>query len=384
MTEIAREFLEDVNVGDHIKVRYGTDNNQETAEGIVESITENFLKLKRKDGGTSKIRLDDSLRSLDVIVSAPELTNTNQEIINKHVDTPKPNPQIVIEESKPKFKILRYFVLLEPAQSYEFIIKEQIKDIKDTMKKVENKILLSELNSVLNSLDSAIKNNQVEYKYHDLRAKILRTWDICNADEDYELFYLFTGVLAVVAKDYDYALEPLIRAQKYSLASYAASMKHRSSDTEVFKFCSLLSKQERTIDSYVAETCINRRDVEVLQELLEANKDDADICEKIASCAKMLFTSSNGELSADIDEGLSAYDTTKQLLEAVPEDWKKHSEILERWQEYQQYTYPEHQDTNSYQAGSQLVGKIYRYENAIGKNWIHLTRSLFLHQASLR
>ena len=370
MTEIAREFLEDVKVGDYIKIRYGTDLNQESAEGIVDSITENFLKLKKKDGGTAKIRLDDSLRSLDIVSTNPEPSVTNnQSSVGKYTPTPTPALSDTKPESKAHFKITRNFVELEPAKTYNFDAKEQIQNIKRLMKRVNNKNLLNEMNRVLTALESAIKNKQISYKYHDLRAKILRTWEICNVDEDYELFYLFVGVLAIVAGDYDYALEALIRAKKYSLAAYVASITYRSNETEIFKFCTLLSKEEMNIDQSTAEICVKRRDSEVLQEILENNKDNVDLCEKIATCAKILFTSSNGKLTTNIDSTYSAYETSKQLLNSIPDSWKNKSTILKNWQEYQKYCYPETENWESNDLESQLVGKIYRYENVTGKNW---------------
>ena len=219
LTEIAKEFLEDVNVGDYIRIRYGTDLNQETAEGTVDNITENFLKLRKKDGGTSKIRLDDSLRSLDVINLNSDLSSANKQN-NFEKNIPAYELSDIKVSDKSHFEIKRKLFELDPAKPYNFEAKDQIQDIKIFMKKVNNKNLLNEMNRVLNALDSAIKNKQISYKYHDLRAKILRTWEFCNSDEEYELFYIFVGVLAVVAEDYDYALEALIRAKRYSLAAY--------------------------------------------------------------------------------------------------------------------------------------------------------------------
>ena len=68
MTELARELLEDVNQNDYVKIRYGTDQNQEFAEGTVTKVTDNFLTLTRVDGSRLKIRVDD-LRALDMPTS---------------------------------------------------------------------------------------------------------------------------------------------------------------------------------------------------------------------------------------------------------------------------------------------------------------------------
>ena len=369
LTEIAKEFLEDVNVGDYIKIRYGTDLNQETAEGTVDNITENFLKLKKREGGTAKIRLDDSLRSLDIINSNVATTDSVDKKNNFEDQVPARELPAIKVETKPHFEITRNLMKLEPANPYHFDSKEQLQNIKIFIKRMPNKNLLNEMNRVLNALDSAIKNKQVSYKYHDLRAKLLRTWEICNSDEEYELFYLFVGVLAVVAEDYDYALESLIRAKKYSLAAYVSSITYRSNETEIFKFCALLSKQESNIDQSIADICVKRRDSDVLQELLENNRDNEEFCEKLAACAQTVFLASNGELTANIDSNFSAYDTTKQLLNSVPDSWKNESSILQQWKEYQNYHYPEVETLESTESESQLVGKIYRYENVTGKNW---------------
>ena len=66
MTEIAKELLEGVNVNDRVKVRYGTNESQDLAEGTVIRLSENFLSLNKNDGGVIIIRLDE-FRSLEII-----------------------------------------------------------------------------------------------------------------------------------------------------------------------------------------------------------------------------------------------------------------------------------------------------------------------------
>lgn len=339
MTEIARELLEGVNINDRVKVRYGTSESQDLAEGIVVRISENFLSLQKSDGGAIRIRLDDSLRALEVIMSAGA--------------APAPIPAGV--------QILKPPVKLEPAPPYEFNVKQWLVSLRNLVKKFDDATFKSNASSIIAAFEAAVKTNNLGYKYHDVRAKILAMWNDCEPEVEYEFFYQALGVLAVAAQDYDYALEPLARAKKYALAAYSAELALKENAPDVFKLCALLNDELSDITQDVAEICVKRRDVDVLQKLLDKNIENADACEKIFTCAVELFKASGGSLTENIARDENPYVAAKKVLASVPEKWKRSSLILQRWDEYCGYSYPK-PAIKTKKVGEKLTGKIYNYK----------------------
>ena len=352
MTDIAKELLEDVNINDHINVSYGTDNAQKFVEGILIKQSENFLTLIN-ESGQIKILIND-LRSLQIIKSP------------KPIPPPSPSPSPSPSPKPNDFSITREFIELKNSSQYDFDARKIIDKIKAPLKNLTNINLKKIIGGILESLKNAVKNKQVDYKYHDLRARLLKTWDICNSDEDYELFYLMLGVLAVIAKDYRYSLEPLVRSKEFLLAEYSAEVENLSFEGDIFKFCSLFSRQTNEINLETAEICIKRKDAAILIELLNENKNDDNICEKIATCAKMIFEASGAKLTTSITNNDSAYESAKKFFEMLPVEWKNQSTILNHWLEYKQYKYPKPQINEVNAKNSQLVGKIYNYTS---KHW---------------
>lgn len=350
MTKIAEELVEGIQPGDYIRIRYGTDSQQDTSEGTVVKITENFLHLNQKTGGVAKIRLDDSLRSLDAYNEGDVRSGTH----SGRNDTEAQGKST----QNTKFQIMRQFVGLTPAIPYNFVFDDWINSVKDLLKKTSNMVIKNAINGVFDSLNVAIKSNSIAYKYHDLRARIHQLWDKCGTDADYDIFYLSLGILSIAARDYEYSLEPLIRAKKYALAAYVASIGGFSDFSKILTFCSLLSKETTDVNQYISEICIANKDVEALKRLLLIYRENNDICEKIASCAFMLFNASGSKLTCDITPYFSAYDSAYQILGEIPNDWKNNSIILECWDEYEQYVYPRASDLTKLPFDEIIVGKI--------------------------
>lgn len=365
MKEHVKSLLEMLKpkVGDTIRVRYGTESNQDSDEGVVTFLDEKWLILHQ----TNIILLDD-IRSLSLMSSVAPRSFVSDE------------PQPVPVPPKPSdFRITRKLIALPPAQPYNFVVRDWLEQLKRDIGSIGNSALKNKLTGAYDSFDSAVKNNDLAPRYHDLRARILIQWNNCGAENEYAFWYLFVGVLAVVAKDYAYAMEPLIRAKQYSLAAYAAASAHKTEEAEVFTVCSLLSGETNDINRYIAEICKSRHDVEVLSTLLESNKDNDDACERVAACAYSVFLESGGKLKSDIEPYKSAYETAKQLLDSVPEDMKKPGAILKYWNEYRRYTYPKPETETETNSGERLTGKIYKYEAGAGKCWGFISSEHFFH-----
>lgn len=323
MTEIAAELLEDVKPGDHIRVRYGTITDQSTVAGTVIKWNEHLLTLKKADGTATKIRLDD-LRALDSISPAS--------------DTPTSHES---HREETKHHILRQMVTLSPADPFTFVESDHIALIHNLIKNAQNAPFKQEIRGVLDSLDVARKQHNLEYKYHDLRARTINLWPLCHTTADFNIFYTFLGILAILAKDYEYSLEPLVRAHRYTLASYAATMDNLTDSSQVFTCCALLSGESKVINKYISEICVTRRDVDFLKSLLQLYKNDTILCEQIASCCFSLFTASHGQLSRDIVPYDSAYTASEQLLAAIPNNWSNTQSAVSYWEKFRQYSYPE-------------------------------------------
>lgn len=342
MTEIVKELLEDVQCGDFVQIRYGTSTDQTIVEGFVEKWTSNFLYLRKQCKNIAKIRLDD-LRSLEQKNStSPLLVEENKSLhfpsdINKEQTTPQEN---AVEFTGP-FRVLRQMVALSPGQTYKFDAGCEIDSIKKLVKSSSNLVIKKVVGGVIDSLWSAIKNKVVGDKYRELSGKICELVRSCETAIDFDICYSVLGVLAVVAEDYEFALEPLTRAHKYTLAAYAATTGKMNKWAQIYSLCALFNGEYQGIDQYISETCVARKDVEALKMLLARHKDDLAACEKIAACAYFMFTKSNAKLSCDITPFDSAYKAASQLLSAIPDSWKCHRSAVSYWEEFQSYAYPE-------------------------------------------
>ena len=360
MTEIAKELLEDVQCGDFVQVRYGTNTDQITVEGHIEKWSENFLYIKKVDGAVAKIRLDDSLRSLEQ--KKLPLPLSGDESSNSSSNANKEQPAFTRNATgtSTAFRVLRQMVALSPGQTYKFDAFCEINTIKKLVKASSNPGIKKVVGGVIDSLCVAIKNKEVQNKYHNLRAKIIPLWDSCETAIDFDVFYNLLGVMAVVAEDFEYALEPLVRAHKYTLAAYAATTGKLVESAHILSLCALFSGEYNSIDQYISEICVARKDPDALNMLLARHKSDTAICEQIAACAYFLFTESNGKLNRDITPYDSAYEAASQLLNAIPNNWKCLRSATSYWEEYQSYSYPVIASPASNE-GEELTGRIYSF-----------------------
>lgn len=331
MTESARELLEDIKTGDSVRIRYGTDSDQIMVTGTVLKWSDHVLSLERDDGKISKIRLDDSLRALEPLDESDisnQATAGTREIVK------------VSYSGEPEFRVLRQLETLPPAQPYIFALDDEIGKVKQGLKSSKNTGLKRSMNGVLDSLNAAVKSREISYKYHNLRAKLHQTWYLCKSNADYEIFYEMLGILAIVAGDYEYSLEPLVRANRFLLAAYASSMGNLTESAQVFSLCALFNEETVEINQYISESLIARNDVDSLKEILEKNKNNDALCEKLASCAYAIFKAAEGKMSSDITPYDKAYDVAKQLLDSVPQEWnRKITSAVSYWQVFKKYTY---------------------------------------------
>ena len=143
MTDLARELLEDISVNDQIRIVYGSGTNQFSAEGIVYRVSENFLTLKKADGGAVKIRLDDELRAIDILV---------------------------------QWKA----VPLAEHQEVTFAIDEQLTVLKAQLAQSGNRELKCVLSGVDASFRDSLKDRKLQDKYHDLRRRLLQAVNDCE------------------------------------------------------------------------------------------------------------------------------------------------------------------------------------------------------------
>lgn len=341
MTEIAKELLEDIRVGDYVQVRYGTDSDQTLFEGIVVKWSDNFLSLREDDGEIARIRLDDNLRALKKIKIAD---------ISEKAKTPDPSKKeigttelLVSPMQLPiRPQLSRQLVTLGQSQPFSITPAACIENAKKRIKLLENSQLKKTFGGVLDSLRSAMKNNEVMQKYHDLRARLKLSEEECKSKSDYEAYCYLLGGLAFVAADYQYSIEPLIRVQEYLFAAYSASLGNMTDSAQILTLCALLCKESNDINQYISEICVARKEVDTLKKLLEIYKDDEAICEKIASCAMNLFSASGSTLTYSITPFFTAYDTAKQLLSDIPSNWQQVRSAVSWWTDFSNYAFPKH------------------------------------------
>lgn len=333
-----RSILKYVHPGDHVRVVYGSKNDQKTAIGKILEWDEDFLALQKSSERVSQIYIED-IRAIE-----------HEEDEEPVSDVPKTDPGIVsVKETLPvqkemtlnsEYRVLRQMVNLKPAQPYSFRAEECIDLIKAELKESENGQFKNEINGIISSFKRALNTREVVYKYHNLRARVMNTWDMCEQSSEYHVFYFLLGVLSITAEEYDYSYEPLVRARKFILASYAASKGKKPESEQVFSLCAVLSGESGEIDQFISEACILRKDADTLKKLLELRRNDPEWCEKIASCAYMMFLASKGRLKENITPYLSAYETAEKLFSALPENWKSAKTAVSYWNEFNAYHYP--------------------------------------------
>ena len=364
--ERLQELLEGFLPGDSVQAIYGTKDKLITYSGTIEKISSNFLTLRTNDPRPVKVPLDELFRTLTPCEDGGKTRYPDDE---PHQSSQMIEKPVVVCQNH------RQLAPLAPAKPYRFDIQEWISTLRAMTKQSGNVHFKQSVHGILDSLHDAIKATALAYKYHDLRFRLLQLWNTCNCSQDYEVFYLALGVLSIEAKDYSYSLEPLVRAKKYTLAAYAASMGQYSQDAEIYTICAVLNRESgAVINQYTSEICINRQDPEILAVLLEQNQEDPQICEYIASSAYAMYQESKGRLSADITPYFSASQAARALLEAVPADWKKDSLIKKRWDEFSQYAYPVSEFDEIKNLPASFTGKIVRFESGDGKNWGFISR----------
>ena len=152
----------------------------------------------------------------------------------------KPNPQLLeapshplLQEPGPTTDEKPHFSpdVLPILPEFHFDASVCFTELRAQLKLCGNKTVKNALGGVLDSLQNAVKTNGISDKYKELRGKVLRVWDEAliasglwesSREADFQSAYFLLGVLALCAKDYSYALEPLVRAGKYQLAAWAA------------------------------------------------------------------------------------------------------------------------------------------------------------------
>ena len=337
MTEIARELLEGIQIDDYVQVRYGTDTDQTEYEGKIVKWSDNLLSLQQNNGEIVKIRLDDNLRALrKVQENTTSIPNGSSSALyyNNSLN------YSAIFPGAYSHQIMRPMEILPSQKPYSYSQINCIENAKYLLKEAQCLELKRLLGGVIDSLSYALKNNEIPSKYHNLRAKLLFTKEECYSESDFRAFYYTLGILAYIASDYEYSLEPFVRAGAFSLAAYSASLGNISESAHVFSLCSLLSKESEDISQYTAEICVMEREVGALRKLLEDNKHKPEVCERLASCAMMVFFASGGRLNTVVSSSLSAYDTANLFLDSVPDNWEKSRSILSWWEEFSKYSYP--------------------------------------------
>ena len=359
MNEIVSELLDGVKTGDRVRVRFGNGSSQEVMEGTIERWSDYFLYLRKVDGGQARILLDD-LRMIDSI--------SESSVSNKPETTIVP-PSIFIQPVVPSqpygHAISRGFQQLNPAQSISYGNDFVLSEIKEKIRLLNNQSLKQSMGGILDSLASAIKNNQVSYKYHNLRAKLLREcWEQCCIDIEYQSLYYFVGALAVISADYQYALEPLVRAKDYKLAAYAASSAKDTESAQTFTICALMNGEGIEIDQYISSIFVQKLDVPTLKELLEKSKNNQIECEKYCTIAYNMFLASNGILKTDITPYMSAYSAAIELMNSIPATLVKAKPIIDYWRIFSSYNYPTNDDSSL--SDEYIISTIIRFNEKTG------------------
>ena len=193
MTDLARELLEDISVNDQIRIVYGSGTNQFSAEGIVDKLSENFLTLKKTDGGAVKIRLDDDLRAIDILV--------------QNAGT-QPDAAAGAVPAAPAIPSEWEAVPLTEHPEFTFVIDDQLEYLKAQLAQLENRELKRVLGGVDASFRDSLKNRKLQDKYHDLRRRLLQAVNDCGNETDYRLIQKYLGILACAAGRCEEAQNP--------------------------------------------------------------------------------------------------------------------------------------------------------------------------------
>ena len=355
MDEAIKELLEDIAIGDRVRLLYVINDHQTEYEGVVVSISDYTIKLEKQDGRPIRLRLGNEIRSIEQV--SDKISSTEE--AKPRQSSPVVQPQVVSFATAGN-QIMRNFVVLPPSQPFVYQKATLKSKIKELLKKSENREFVKTINSVSNSVEFAIKNHELKEKYHNSRAKILREWTNCQSDTDYEIFYSFLGMMAIDAEHFDNdAIEAFVRTKNYSLAAYAATKGERNDDADVLTLCALLSNESSEITQYISQICVAKRDTEILFRLLQMYKDDPAQCEAIAACVVQVFIASGATLRSPITPYHTAYDAASQMLEVIPTSWKVPSAALRFWERYKQYSYPSNQPC---QQNEYLIGNIIKFD----------------------
>lgn len=329
MTDFVKELLEDVQIGDRVRLTYGAGDDKTT--GTVCKLTDNFITLVDENGLQAKIKVD----LLTAVEELPKLAEA----------APAPKPAEVAPAPKPA---LRSFVALPEHTVYAYDPEQWLEKLNGLRRGNTSREVAAQLDGVVSSFRAARKANSLPSKYHTLRMKTLKLWDSCDLEADYRCFYLLLGMLALEAEDYYNAYEPLVRAKEYALASCAAGLAKDTKKEALFQLCALLHKEAGVqVDKLVATSCVQRTDVSVLSALLKAYQEDGEVCERIAACAEHI-RSSLGEkapivkLDADAEPVIAA----KALIAAMPQSFQIQSALLRDYEEYEGYIYPSPEKTD--------------------------------------
>lgn len=337
MTDQVREILENLKCGDRVSVTYGLGRSLQMISGVVKKIDE-CITIEKDNGKPGAVDLE-LLRAIDVQdgdADAGEAADVEQTAAA---------PMPVVRPSAPPIReeafIARKFVDLPPAHAYTPAVEEKLKNMARQMREEKGLTIGGGLVAILNSLQDAIKNKSIAYKYHDIRRKILELWDKCKSESDFRNFYYVLGLSAICAGEYGQALEPLVRAEKYATAAYAASCDKNTEMQEIFHMCSLIAGDEDiAIDQYIVETCLKRRDIWPLVYLLRTKGGDNGFCEQAASCLYRIFQKSGFHATVSITPYDDAYVAAKILVEVFPEGWYGETPTMKSWNTYHSYQYP--------------------------------------------
>ncbi len=342
MTDLARELLEDISVNDQIRIVYGSGTNQFSAEGIVYKLSENFLTLKKTDGGAVKIRLDDDLRAIDILV--------------QNAGT-QPDAAASAVPAAPAIPSEWEAVPLTEHPEFTFVIDDQLEDLKAQLAQLENRELKRVLGGVDASFRDSLKNRKLQDKYHDLRRRLLQAVNDCGNETDYRLVQKYLGILACAAGRCEEAQKPFARSGSYGLASYAAEKAKDLRAAACFSLCAVLNG-ETAIDRHTADCCVLLNDSSALQELWEQNKGEDTVCALIAACAHAMLLAQKLPLPAGLTADTPAHEAARFLLDALPQG---KGEAAACWKEFNSQTYqptvPEDAEQPVY-----YTGEIVRYD----------------------
>ena len=363
MNDLVTELLKEIQQGEYVSVQYGSYNSQMTAVGTVEKWTDNLLYLRQDDGRRAMINLED-LRS--IIPSNQSGGDAAKSV------SPSQSQQLLPPREK-EHQMLRRMDPLPPAVPRNYSLDEVISRIRDLLKKGENTDLRKDYGAILDSMQHAVRNKELKFKYHNLKAKILATWSKCECEEDFKAFYLALGILAVEAKEYESAIEPFLRAHDYFDASYAAVSAELTESARVFTICVALQNGNEDLDEFVSNAILSYRDPWTLRKLLERNQRYDERCEHIATCAFAMFQAAKGKLERDITPFDSAYTAATILLDAIPEGWASKKSAASYYEEWESFRYPVSRTTH-------LTGRISTYNGREKRGFISKSHYFYISQ----